>query len=88
MVDDGHMFAFVFDGNSFTDETGFLGLLWFVFQEMLQLGVVAKLCLVRQVDSNTKTIDKARELLKLHARAWKNSSSCVPLKLLASYPAA
>ena len=22
MVDDGHVFVFVFDGNSFTDETG------------------------------------------------------------------
>ncbi|KAK3227025.1 hypothetical protein Dsin_006887 [Dipteronia sinensis] len=59
-----------------------------VLQEMLQLGIVAKLCLVLQVDSSTRTKDKARELLKLHARAWKNSSSCVPLKLLASYPAA
>ena len=28
MVEDGHVFVFVFDGNSFTDETGFLGLLW------------------------------------------------------------
>ncbi|KAL5742058.1 hypothetical protein ACOSP7_028790 [Xanthoceras sorbifolium] len=57
-----------------------------VLQDMLQLGVVAKLCLVLQVDSSSKTKDKARELLKLHARAWSNSS-CIPLKLLSSYPA-
>lgn len=56
-----------------------------VLQEMLQLGVVAKLCLVLQVDCSNKMKDKAREVLRLHARAWKNSS-CVPKNLLASYP--
>lgn len=54
-----------------------------VVQEMLQLGVVTKLCLVLQVDSGNKTMEKVREILKLHARAWKNSS-CVPVTL-ASY---
>ncbi|KAK3008913.1 hypothetical protein RJ639_013343 [Escallonia herrerae] len=39
-----------------------------VVQEMLQLGVVAKLCLVLQVDCGSKTKEKAREILKLHAR--------------------
>ncbi|KAJ4705404.1 RING-type E3 ubiquitin transferase [Melia azedarach] len=57
-----------------------------VLQEMLQLNVVAKLCLVIQVDCCNKTQDKAREVLKLHARAWKNSP-CIPANLLASYPA-
>lgn len=57
-----------------------------LLQEMLQLGVVAKLCLVMQVDSSTKTKDKAKEVLKLHARIWK-TSPCLPSNLLASYPA-
>ncbi|KAL6988123.1 hypothetical protein U1Q18_013870 [Sarracenia purpurea var. burkii] len=56
-----------------------------VVQEMLQLGVVTKLCLVIQVDSGKKTKEKAREILKMHARAWKNSS-CIPITLLSSYP--
>ncbi|GMI96716.1 plant U-box 23 [Hibiscus trionum] len=57
-----------------------------VLQEMLQLGVVAKLCLVLQVDCGFKTKEKAREVLKMHARVWKNSP-CVPSNLLSSYPA-
>lgn len=56
-----------------------------VVQEMLQLGVVAKLCLVLQVDSGSKAKEKAREILKFHARAWKNSS-CIPMSLASSYP--
>ncbi|KAM7505060.1 hypothetical protein LguiB_003964 [Lonicera macranthoides] len=56
-----------------------------VVQEMLQLGVAAKLCLVLQVDCGTKTKDKAREILKLHARVWKNSS-CLPMNFFSSYP--
>ncbi|KAL5545700.1 hypothetical protein UlMin_005387 [Ulmus minor] len=57
-----------------------------VLQEMLQLGVVAKLCLVLQVDCGSKTKERAREILKLHARTWRNSS-CVPSHLLSFYPA-
>ncbi|KAK7284777.1 hypothetical protein RJT34_19530 [Clitoria ternatea] len=57
-----------------------------VVQEMLKLGVVAKLCLVLQVDSGNKAKEKAREILKLHARAWRNSP-CIPTNLLSSYPA-
>ncbi|XVE96286.1 hypothetical protein REPUB_Repub02eG0208000 [Reevesia pubescens] len=57
-----------------------------VLQEMLQLGVVAKLCLVLQVDCGFKTKERAREVLKLHSRVWKNSP-CVPSNLLSSYPA-
>ncbi|KAJ9184570.1 hypothetical protein P3X46_004284 [Hevea brasiliensis] len=56
-----------------------------VLQEMLQIGVVAKLCLVLQVDCGRKTKDKAREVLKMHARVWKNSP-CVPPNLLSFYP--
>ncbi|XP_058754423.1 E3 ubiquitin-protein ligase PUB23-like [Vicia villosa] len=56
-----------------------------VVQEMLQIGVVAKLCLVLQVDSGNKAKEKAREILKLHANSWRKSH-CVPTNLLASYP--
>ncbi|KAL5709094.1 hypothetical protein ACHQM5_019817 [Ranunculus cassubicifolius] len=56
-----------------------------VLQEMLQVGVVSKLCLVLQVDCTVKTKDKAKEILKLHSRVWK-SSPCIPSFLLSSYP--
>ncbi|XVF19612.1 hypothetical protein REPUB_Repub11eG0125700 [Reevesia pubescens] len=56
-----------------------------VLQEMLQVGVVAKLCLVLQLDSSYKTKEKAREIVKLHSRVWRNSS-CIPSHLLSSYP--
>ncbi|KAH1090379.1 hypothetical protein J1N35_017636 [Gossypium stocksii] len=57
-----------------------------VLQEMQQLGVVAKLCLVLQLDCGSKTKEKASEVLKLHARVWKNSP-CIPTNLVSSYPA-
>ncbi|KAK6147264.1 hypothetical protein DH2020_018176 [Rehmannia glutinosa] len=56
-----------------------------ILQEMLQIGVVAKLCLVLQVDCGVKTKERAREILKLHARAWRNSS-CIHNSLISSYP--
>ncbi|TYI64853.1 hypothetical protein E1A91_D09G117900v1 [Gossypium mustelinum] len=56
-----------------------------VLQEMLQVGVVAKLCFVLQLDSSYKTKEKAREMLKLHSRVWRNHS-CIPSHLLSSYP--
>ncbi|KAL3536027.1 hypothetical protein ACH5RR_004488 [Cinchona calisaya] len=56
-----------------------------VVQEMLSLGVAAKLCLVLQVDCGSKTKERAREILKLHARIWKNSP-CLPMNLLSSLP--
>ncbi|KAK4380649.1 hypothetical protein RND71_002511 [Anisodus tanguticus] len=56
-----------------------------VVQEMLSLGVVAKLCLVLQVDCGSKAKDRAREILKFHAKAWR-SSPCIPMNLLSSYP--
>lgn len=56
-----------------------------VLQEMLQLGVVAKLCLMLQVDCGNKAREKARVILKLHARVWK-SSPCISNNLLSTYP--
>ncbi|XP_049371386.1 E3 ubiquitin-protein ligase PUB23-like [Solanum verrucosum] len=56
-----------------------------VVQEMLSLGVVAKLCLVLQVDCGSKAKERAREILKFHVKAWKDSS-CIPNNLLSSYP--
>ncbi|XVF69274.1 hypothetical protein PTKIN_Ptkin11bG0067900 [Pterospermum kingtungense] len=56
-----------------------------VVHEMLQVGVVAKLCLVIQLDSSHKTKERAKEILKLHSRVWRNSS-CIPSNLLSSYP--
>ncbi|KAI9090792.1 hypothetical protein K1719_028645 [Acacia pycnantha] len=56
-----------------------------VLQEMLQVGVVAKLCLVLQVESGRKAQEKAREILRMHSRAWRNSP-CIPTNLLSSYP--
>ncbi|GMJ10650.1 plant U-box 23 [Hibiscus trionum] len=56
-----------------------------VVQEMLQVGVVAKLCLVVQLDNSYKSKEKAREMLKLHARVWRNHA-CIPSHLLSSYP--
>ncbi|XP_030531772.1 E3 ubiquitin-protein ligase PUB23-like [Rhodamnia argentea] len=56
-----------------------------VAQEMLQLGIAMKLCLVLQVDCGRKIKEKAIEILKLHARVWKHSP-CLPSNLLSSYP--
>ncbi|XP_019184171.1 PREDICTED: E3 ubiquitin-protein ligase PUB23-like [Ipomoea nil] len=45
-----------------------------VVQEMLQLGVGAKLCLVIQVDCGVgKNKERAAEILKLHAKEWKTN---------------
>ncbi|KAH0729012.1 hypothetical protein KY289_000200 [Solanum tuberosum] len=56
-----------------------------VVQEMLSLGVVSKLCLVLQVDCGSKAKERAREILKFHAKAWSDSP-CIPNNLLSSYP--
>jgi hypothetical protein len=56
-----------------------------VLQEMLQIGVVSKLCLVLQVDCGAKIRERAREILRSHAKAWR-SSSCIPRNLISSYP--
>lgn len=56
-----------------------------VIQEMLQVGVVSKLCLVLQVDCEMKNKLKAKEILVRHAKAWMNSP-CIPPYLQSSYP--
>ncbi|KAK1263378.1 E3 ubiquitin-protein ligase PUB23 [Acorus gramineus] len=56
-----------------------------VLQEMAEVGVVAKLCLVSQVSCDLKTKEKAREILRLHGRVWRNSP-CIAPYLLSSYP--
>lgn len=56
-----------------------------VLQEMLQVGVVSKLCLVLQVDASSKTKERAKQILRLHSRVWRDSS-CIPRALLSSYP--
>ncbi|KAJ0969576.1 hypothetical protein J5N97_022453 [Dioscorea zingiberensis] len=48
-----------------------------VLQEMLSVGAVTKLCLVLQVDCGLKTKEKAKEILRLHSRVWRNSP-CLP----------
>lgn len=56
-----------------------------VVMEMLQVGAVSKLCLVLQVEGSLKTKESAKEMLRLHSRAWR-ASPCIPLPLLHSYP--
>ncbi|KAJ9541439.1 hypothetical protein OSB04_027945 [Centaurea solstitialis] len=56
-----------------------------VVQEMLQLGVVRKLLLVLEADRESKSSEKALEILKMHAKAWKNSS-CITYNMSSSYP--
>ncbi|KAK6926510.1 U-box domain [Dillenia turbinata] len=56
-----------------------------VLHEMLQVGVVAKLCWVLEVETSVKTKERSREILRLHSRVWRNSS-CIPSHLLSSYP--
>jgi hypothetical protein len=56
-----------------------------VLHEMLNVGVVAKLLLLLQVDSGERARAKAKELLTTHARVWKNSP-CLQAHLKAHYP--
>ncbi|KAL1566112.1 E3 ubiquitin-protein ligase PUB23-like [Salvia divinorum] len=56
-----------------------------VVAEMMQSGVVGKLCLVVQVDCGVKIKERAMEILKAHARAWR-SSPCLPYHFISSYP--
>ncbi|KAK1426180.1 hypothetical protein QVD17_14849 [Tagetes erecta] len=51
-----------------------------VLQEMVELGVVEKLVLVLQVDCGRKMKDKARDMLKMHAKFW-NKTTCVKYNL-------
>ncbi|XP_078434469.1 plant U-box 23 [Wolffia australiana] len=57
-----------------------------VLQEMVQVGAVAKLCLVAMHESSTsKAKERAVGILRLHAKAW-SKSPCVPHHLLSFYP--
>lgn len=57
-----------------------------VVQEMAQTSVVRKLCLVAQSEQcGERTRERARETLRLHARAWR-SSPCLHPHLQALYP--
>ncbi|XP_066350564.1 E3 ubiquitin-protein ligase PUB23-like [Miscanthus floridulus] len=57
-----------------------------VVQEMAQAGVVATLCLVAQSEQYAeRTRERARETLRLHARAWR-TSPCLHHHLQAVYP--
>ncbi|CAL9110271.1 unnamed protein product [Musa acuminata var. zebrina] len=57
-----------------------------LLQEMMQVGVVSKLCLVLQLDCNVKTKEQASEILRLHSRVWK-TSPCLSPQFQVSYPA-
>ncbi|KAK4440557.1 E3 ubiquitin-protein ligase PUB23 [Sesamum alatum] len=56
-----------------------------VLEEMVEVGVVSKLCLVLQVGCSEKTKERAKEILRRHSRVWRDSS-CVPPHLRSSYP--
>ncbi|XP_040379564.1 E3 ubiquitin-protein ligase PUB23-like [Oryza brachyantha] len=57
-----------------------------VVQEMAQTGAVGKLCVVAQSEQcGERTRERARETLRLHARAWRNSP-CLQPHLQALYP--
>jgi hypothetical protein len=56
-----------------------------VLQEMLAVGVVAKLLLVLQADGGERARARAREMLRANARVWKDSP-CLASHLNASYP--
>ncbi|XP_073006740.1 E3 ubiquitin-protein ligase PUB23-like [Typha latifolia] len=56
-----------------------------VLHEMVQVGVVAKLCMVMQVDCGMKVKEKVLEILRLHSRVWRNSP-CLAPQLKDIYP--
>ncbi|KAG1369764.1 E3 ubiquitin-protein ligase PUB22 [Cocos nucifera] len=56
-----------------------------VLHEMVQVGVVTKLCMFLQVESGEKAKEKAKEILRLHSKVWRNSP-CLAHQFLASYP--
>ncbi|CAK9181027.1 unnamed protein product [Ilex paraguariensis] len=61
----------------------FSGTSW-VLQEMLRVGTITKLRMVLQVDCASYLKDKAREILRTHSNAWKNSP-CVDAPVLTRY---
>ncbi|XP_008799715.2 E3 ubiquitin-protein ligase PUB22-like [Phoenix dactylifera] len=56
-----------------------------VLHEMVLVGVVTKLCILLQVHCGEKAKEKAKEILRLHSRVWRNSP-CLAPQFLASYP--
>ncbi|KAI3746668.1 hypothetical protein L6452_09107 [Arctium lappa] len=52
-----------------------------VLQEMLEVGVVSKMCLMIQVDCSERTKERVKQIMGLHSRVWKDSS-CIPAHLL------
>lgn len=57
-----------------------------VVEEMLQVGVVAKLCLLLQVECEKSTRKMVKEILSMHLNAWRKSP-CMTPRLKALYPA-
>ncbi|KAL1557572.1 E3 ubiquitin-protein ligase PUB24-like [Salvia divinorum] len=55
-----------------------------VVAEMLAAGGVTKLCMILQADCDVYLKRKAREILKMHSKAWSNSP-CIQLYLLTRY---
>ncbi|XP_057506014.1 E3 ubiquitin-protein ligase PUB24-like isoform X1 [Actinidia eriantha] len=55
-----------------------------VIQEMLKVGTFAKLCMVLQGDCATYLKDKAKETLREHSNAWKNSP-CIEVRTFSQY---
>ena len=53
-----------------------------VFQEMLEVGAVSRLCVLLQGECDPNLKEKAREILKSHSREWKDHpcivDSCYP----------
>lgn len=56
-----------------------------VVAEMLNVGAVAKLCMVLQADCDKELKDKAREVLRSHHGEW-NNSPCIQMYLITRYP--
>ncbi|XP_027348689.1 E3 ubiquitin-protein ligase PUB23-like [Abrus precatorius] len=52
-----------------------------VVLEMLRVGAVSKLCMVMQADCASYLKEKARDILRLHSKAW-NNSPCIQVYLL------
>ncbi|XP_074560159.1 E3 ubiquitin-protein ligase PUB23-like [Curcuma longa] len=44
-----------------------------LLQEMVQVGAVTKLCVVVQAGGGGKMEERAREILRMHAKAWRDS---------------
>ncbi|GLJ55808.1 hypothetical protein SUGI_1198240 [Cryptomeria japonica] len=48
-----------------------------IINEVVQIGAVAKLCMLMHSECTPKTKSKAKEMLRVHDKFWRNSS-CVP----------